>query len=343
MRQCLLCAALAVALAAPAACLGQPADLARIDTYGAQPFVYGGYAYVPLRSAADYLGAGLLWDSLNREAIITYQGREVGLVVGRPSVEYQGAAVPLPVPPLLVGTTTYVPATVLDQYLGVPIRYEGKKQRLLVQGPRGWGAYRVVPHAPPGIAVYLRGQGPPPWAPAHGRRRNRAPYRTIYAPGAFVYYGATYVPLRDIAAFVGATLLWDQLHNRSVLVYNGREIGLVIGSRAVAVGGRELFLPAPPLLVGNTVFVPLDLFERELSLPTVRSAGEIEFRHADRVLVIRVKPAPPGRIAARSGELRGPAGRRSMPPGARERTPPGRGGKERPAPGRGGGRGRGRK
>ncbi|UCC68830.1 MAG: copper amine oxidase N-terminal domain-containing protein [Armatimonadota bacterium] len=296
-----------------------------ISTGGVTPFLFGGYSYVPLRSATDFLGAALLWDSVEDRAVVTYGSHELGLVLGSTTAYYGGRPVVLPAPPLLIDGRMLIPTTVLDRYLEVPVQWDGVHRRVLIRRERGWGYYEVLSHPPSHVVPFLRGHGPPPWAPAHGYRRKARSYPTVYAPTAFVHSGVTYVPLRDVASFLGAALLWDSVNGRAALTYSGREFGLVIGSRTVQHGPHGIHLSAPPVIVGNIVFVPTEFCERELG---------VEVGHADKVLKLKspkqtweveVAPAPPGRVYSGKAKRAG------------DKEPPGRGGSR----GRGRGRGRG--
>jgi hypothetical protein len=139
------------------------ADVVNTTVVGASPFVYGGYAYVPLKSVTDFLGAALLWDSLKGRAVITYGGKELGLVIGSPSAYYLGRPVELPAAPVIVGGRVLVPASALNTYLGVPIVWDRHDFKVKIKGRKGWGVF-VVERRPSWHG------GPPPWAPAWGVR-----------------------------------------------------------------------------------------------------------------------------------------------------------------------------
>jgi len=294
-----------------------------ISTGGVTPFLYGGYSYVPLRSATDFIGAALLWDAVEDRAVVTYGSNELGLVLGSTTAHYGGRPVVLPAPPLLIDGHMLVPTTVFDRYLGVPVQWDGPQRRVRIRGKHGWGYYEVRPYPPSHVVPFLRGHGPPPWAPAHGYRRKARSYPTVYAPTAFIYSGVTYVPLRDVASFLGAALLWDSLNGRAVLTYSGREFGLAIGNRMVQHGPQGILLAAPPVMVGNTVFVPTEFFERELGVQVSRKDKALKLKGPKQTLDLEVAPAPPGRVHSGQATRAG------------EGEPPGRSG------GRGRGRGRG--
>ena len=296
-----------LALAAPVALADRDEDndhqgnrVVVINNYGVSPFIYGGYSYIPLKSATDFLGAALLWDSLKHQATVTYNGRKLGLVVGSPTAYYGGRAVALPVAPVMVGGQMLVPVNAFDHYLGVPVRWDEREDRVMMRGQPGWGYYQVMPQ-PPVEAVYgIEHGGPPPWAPAHGwRRKHQAAY---YAPAPFVYSGVTYVPLRDAASIAGAALLWNSLEGRAILTYNGREIGLAIGSPTAYYGGQTVMLSAAPIVVRDVVYVPADFCDHYLGLPYQRSGGVFKLKGPHGWHDYHVASAPPGRISFGKGK-----------------------------------------
>jgi hypothetical protein len=154
----LLLALSCAALACPVA-----AGEININVIGPSPFIYGGYAYVPLKSVTDFIGAALLWDSLKGRAVITYGGKELGLVIGSPTAYYLGRAVVLPAPPVIVGGRVLVPIVALRKHLGVPVIWAPEDCAVRIEGLRGWGVL-VVERRPPWHG------SPPPWAPAWGVR-----------------------------------------------------------------------------------------------------------------------------------------------------------------------------
>ncbi|HUT73846.1 MAG TPA: copper amine oxidase N-terminal domain-containing protein, partial [Armatimonadota bacterium] len=140
------------------------------------------------------------------------------------------------------------------------------------------------------------GYGPPPWAHGPGRPTGYAYYPGIYAPAPFVYYGTTYIPLRDASDVIGAALLWDSLRNRAVITYNGREFALIVGSPYAYYGGQMIALPAPPVVVGGYVYVPRDFFDRHLKVPVERDGGVLKLKGKTGWHEFNVAAAPPGYV-----------------------------------------------
>ena len=163
-----LALALAVAMAVGALAGCAAADkYVVVNTYGYSPFVYSGFSYIPLRSATDFLGAALLWDSLKGQAVITYNGRRLALVVGDRYGHFDDRRVLLPAPVVMVRGRPFVPVVVVREHFGVPVRWEAPSRRLLILGPSGWGAVVVSPHPEHPVRVKY---GPPSWSAAGGRK-----------------------------------------------------------------------------------------------------------------------------------------------------------------------------
>jgi hypothetical protein len=141
-----------------------------INNYGMTPFIYGGCSYIPLRSATDFLGAALLWDSLKGRAVITYNGKEMGLTVGSPVAYYAGAPVNLPAPPVIIDGRVFIPTMVVRDHLGVVVEWDAKERKVRIYSGGAWGVMVVPKHTPPHILRIMRGYGPPPWAGGPGRR-----------------------------------------------------------------------------------------------------------------------------------------------------------------------------
>ncbi len=293
MQKRVLCTLVAVLLLAMVVPYAFADNVVVIQNYGAPTFLYGGYSYVPLKSAADFVGAALLWDSVRNRATLTYNGREVGMTIGSPNVYYGGRTVAMPVAPIMVEDRVLVPALVFDRYLGVPTRWDDEDDRLMLQGPHGWGYYQVAPAPPPTVIAVIERHGPPPWAPAHGRRRHGPTY-VVAAP--FVYSGVTYVPLRDAASLIGAALLWDGLKGRAVLTYNGDEIGLAIGSPTVIYAGQPVVLAAAPVVVQEVVYVPVDFCRTYLKIPVQHDRGVVKLKGLKGWHEYKVASRPPGPV-----------------------------------------------
>jgi hypothetical protein len=114
--------------------------------YVAAPFVYLGTTYVPLRSVTSLIGAALLWNSLEGRAVVTYNGREFGLLIGSPAVVLGGEEVVLHAAPILVSSQVYVPVEFCEQYLEVPV--EHSRTTLRLRGREGWHEYRIAARPP---------------------------------------------------------------------------------------------------------------------------------------------------------------------------------------------------
>ncbi|NIM05727.1 MAG: hypothetical protein GTO55_05785 [Armatimonadetes bacterium] len=153
-----------------------------INNYGATPFIYGGYSYIPLRSASDFLGAALLWDSIKKQAVITYDGKDLALNVGSPTAYYAGAPVYLPVAPVIIDGRAFIPTTAI-RHFGVPVEWHAKERKVRIRGREGWGAIVIPPHTPPHVLRIMKQQGTPPWAGGPGQRAAPPPGLATKAGG----------------------------------------------------------------------------------------------------------------------------------------------------------------
>jgi hypothetical protein len=136
---------------------GMPAgadDVTMIDTSGTTPFVYEGRSYIPLTSAASFLGAQLQWDAAKNRAVVTYNGKELALTPGSPKALFAGQPVVLAAAPVVASGRTYIPASALKRFYDVPVEWDQARSQVRIKGPTGWGAV-TVSRRPPG---WVRGQ-----------------------------------------------------------------------------------------------------------------------------------------------------------------------------------------
>jgi hypothetical protein len=122
--------------------------------------------------------------------------------------------------------------------------------------------------------------------------------------------GRVYIPLRGVLQRIGAETVQWRPDRAEVFVANGpREVLLRIGDTKALVDGREVWLDAPPILMGERTLVPLRFVSENMGA-TVRWDG------GTRTVYIS---APQERVAGR---------RESLPPDEAERAEPPR--RERP-------------
>lgn len=146
---------------------GMPAS-ASIDTSAITSFLYEGSSYVPLKSTAEFLGAPLRWDADKGEAIITYKGQDLALTPNSRRAYYAGQPVELATPSVVVDGVTYVPINTFKRFYNVPVTWDRTRSEVTIDGPSGRRTMRSSSRTP------WHG-GPPPWAPAWGRRANGTP------------------------------------------------------------------------------------------------------------------------------------------------------------------------
>ena len=151
---------------------GMNASALTINTSGATPFLYGGNSYVPLKSTATFLGAPVRWDAEKGQAVITYNGQDLALTPNSRKAFYAGQPVELSSPSVVINGVTYVPVDTFKKYYNVPVTWDRTKSEMKIKGPNGWRTMKARSRPP------WHG-GPPPWAPAWGRRGHGTPGHPI--------------------------------------------------------------------------------------------------------------------------------------------------------------------
>ena len=139
-----------------------------IDLSSLLPFLYQGSNYVPLSSTASFLGAPLRWDADTGQAIMTYNGQDLALTPNSRNATYAGRSITLSGQPIVVNVVTYVPVDTFKKYYNVPVEWDRNKSEMRMKGSNGWRTWKTSSRPP------WHG-GPPPWAPAWGRRGNGTP------------------------------------------------------------------------------------------------------------------------------------------------------------------------
>lgn len=139
-----------------------------IDLSALAPFLYQGSSYVPLKSTASFLGAPLRWDADTGQAIMTYNGQDLALTPNSRNARYAGRSVRLSSQTIVVNGVTYVPVDTFKKYYNVPVEWNGNRSEIRMKGQNGWQTMKASSRPP------WHG-GPPPWAPAWGRRGNGTP------------------------------------------------------------------------------------------------------------------------------------------------------------------------
>jgi len=125
-----------------------------IDTFGATPFVYQGRSYIPLKSAASFLGAPLLWDSAQNRVVMNYNGKELSLTPGSRNALFEDRPVVLSAAPVVGGGRLFLPTEALMRTYGVPVVWDQARSQVRIRGATAWGAV-TVSRRPPG---WIRGR-----------------------------------------------------------------------------------------------------------------------------------------------------------------------------------------
>ncbi len=136
-----------------------------IECSGLSAFVHKGRTYLPVKDVSTFLGAQTQWDG--KKGQVRLERGDQTLLMSPYSYEAMagGESVKLSAYPLLIDGQIFVPANALQQYFETQVQWDKAAKQARILGPDGWGA--VVVKSTPWHG------GPPPWAPAWGRRGHK--------------------------------------------------------------------------------------------------------------------------------------------------------------------------
>lgn len=145
------------------------ADDKVIVSSGLSPFVHNGRTFVSVRDVSPFLGVQTRWDKPKRQVVLQRREQVLVLTPSSRSALIDGRNVQLAAAPVIVNGQVFVPVTALQQFSGLQVRPSGVRDRLSILGQDGWGT--IVVKRPPWHG------GPPPWAPAWGRRGHKGDFK----------------------------------------------------------------------------------------------------------------------------------------------------------------------
>lgn len=80
--------------------------------------------------------------------------------------------------------------------------------------------------------------------------------RVTFDQNPVMYNDRTLVPMRKIFEELGATVSWDENTQTASGTKNGKTVSLTVGSRTMNVGGTEITLDTPPIVLSDRTLVP---------------------------------------------------------------------------------------
>ncbi len=250
-----------------------------INSEGVQCFAYEGYAYVPLRNTADFIGASVSWDTYHNQATVVYNDNSLLLTIGSTNCYYLGRPARLAVPPISVGGQLMVPATMFDDFFFVDVAWQPDQNQVFILGPSGWGYYYVDPTPPPGVAAMV------------------ASYAPVYVPPPFYYDDECYVPLLDYCDFFAFPIFFEPDFDDFVIIIHDHECLLRVGDRDCFFGDERFELRHAPIIVNNTVCVPVGFFQdRRINAPVRLVGDSVRLRGPTGWRQSRIDPRPPAAV-----------------------------------------------
>lgn len=112
---------------------------------------------------------------------------------------------------------------------------------------------------------------------------------------AFLAGDASYLPLKSVASFLGASVGWDALKGRAILTYQGKEIVLTPNNLTAVLAGQPVTLSSPPVVVRGTTYVPLSVFKNYYGVPVTwdRTKSKIQIKGENGWKTVKVNSRPP--------------------------------------------------
>jgi len=170
---CGLVVALTVALAASAMPAGAQVAANITVLVDNQPIQFDvppqmayGRVLVPLRGVFERLGASVVWNDQTQTVLAQRGATSVSLVIGQNQAMINGQAVPVDVPPMVVGGRTMVPLRFVSQALGATVNWDANTSTVAiitngVAGVPPSQTYGPGPSVPPS-QTYSPGPSVPP-------------------------------------------------------------------------------------------------------------------------------------------------------------------------------------
>lgn len=97
-----------------------------------EPFIYGGRTMVPIGVISTNLGAQLTWYSEDQHAKILTDKHLVEIWVGNNRAIKDGTVVAVQVPPMIVGSRTFVPLSFIGQAIDADVEWDGVSRSVYV-------------------------------------------------------------------------------------------------------------------------------------------------------------------------------------------------------------------
>jgi len=98
----------------------------------ASPFVREDRTYVPVRYLAEPMGALVEWEGTLQRVTLTFPGKKVELLIGRPAVVVNGEERPIPVAPVVKESRTYLPARFVAEAFGYEVDWEPRTHTVVI-------------------------------------------------------------------------------------------------------------------------------------------------------------------------------------------------------------------
>lgn len=111
----------------------------------------------------------------------------------------------------------------------------------------------------------------------------------------FMYENRSYVPLKKVAGFLGASLMWDSAKSQAVVNYKGQNLALTSNNTNAVYRGQSVALSSPPVVINGRMYVPVDTFKNYYNTPVEwdRERSEMRIMGPSGWGTVKVQNRPP--------------------------------------------------
>ena len=83
----------------------------------------------------------------------------------------------------------------------------------------------------------------------------------------FLYEDHSYLPLQNVASFLGAQLSWDPAKAKTVMTYQGKDLSLTPNSLKALLMGQPVELPSESVVVDGRTYIPAEALRKFYGIP----------------------------------------------------------------------------
>ena len=112
---------------------------------------------------------------------------------------------------------------------------------------------------------------------------------------AFLSGDNSYLPLKNVASFLGASVGWDVANGQAVINYNGQDLALTPNSTDAIFKGNPVVLSAPTVVVDGVTYIPAKALNTYYNVPIAwdRDKSEVKVKGPKGWGTVKANSRPP--------------------------------------------------